>query len=45
MVLQQVAQGTTTDQVLAYLQSGEEAPPPWALPAGMETGTLARAAA
>jgi hypothetical protein len=40
VVLQQVAEGTTTDQVLAYLQSGEQAPPPWGLPAGMETGTL-----
>ena len=40
VALQQVAPGTTTDQVLSYLQSGEEAPPPWALPAGMETGTL-----
>ena len=40
VVLQQVAEGTTTDQVLTYLQSGEEAPPPWGLPAGMETGTL-----
>lgn len=38
--LQQVAEGTTTDQVLSYLQSGDEAPPPWALQAGMETGTL-----
>ncbi len=32
--------GTTTDQVLTYLQSGEEGAPPWALQAGMETGTL-----
>ena len=40
VVLQQVAEGTTTDTVLQYLQSGEEAPPPWALPGGMETGSL-----
>ena len=40
VILQQVTEGTTTDQVLSYLQSGEEAPPPWGLQAGMETGTL-----
>ena len=40
LILQQVAEGTTTDQVLEYLQSGEEAPPPWALPASLETGSL-----
>ena len=40
VVLQQVVEGTTTDQVLSYLQSGDEAPPPWGLQAGMETGTL-----
>ena len=41
VVLQQVAEGTTTDQVLQFLQSGEEGPPPsWALPASMETGSL-----
>lgn len=41
VILQQVAEGTTTDQVLEYLQSGEEGPPPsWALQAGMETGSL-----
>ena len=40
VVLQQVTEGTTTDQVLSYLQSGDEAPPPWGLQAGMETGTL-----
>jgi hypothetical protein len=41
VVMQQVVEGTTTDQVLEYLQSGEEGPPPsWALQAGMETGTL-----
>lgn len=40
--LVQVAPGTTTDQVLSYLQSGEEAPPPWFIPDGgsMITGTL-----
>jgi hypothetical protein len=40
--LLQVAPGTTTDQVLSYLQSGEEAPPPWAVPegGGLFTGTL-----
>jgi hypothetical protein len=40
VILQQVAEGTTTDQVLAYLQSGVETPPPWGLQAGMETGSL-----
>ena len=40
VLLQQVVEGTTTDQVLSYLQSGDEAPPPWGLQAGMETGTL-----
>ena len=40
VVLQQVVEGTTTDTVLSYLQSGEQAPPPWGLQAGMETGTL-----
>jgi hypothetical protein len=40
VALQQVAEGTTTDQVLSYFQSGDEAPPPWALQAGLETGTL-----
>ena len=40
VLLQQVVEGTTTDQVLSYLQSGDEAPPPWGLPAGMETGSL-----
>lgn len=42
VVLQQVAEGTTTDQVLEYLQtSDEQTPPPaWGLPAGMETGSL-----
>ncbi|WP_210504177.1 hypothetical protein [Nocardioides xinjiangensis] len=41
VVLQQVAAGTTTDQVLQFLQSGEEGPPPsWVLPGSMETGSL-----
>ena len=40
VILQQVVEGTTTDQVLAYLQSGVETPPPWGLQAGLETGSL-----
>jgi hypothetical protein len=41
VAMQQVQPGTTTDQVLAFLQSEEEGPPPsWLLPASMETGTL-----
>ncbi len=40
IVLQQVAEGTTTDQVLEFLQSGDEGQPPWGLPAGMETGSV-----
>ena len=40
VILQQVAEGTTTDQVLEFLQSGEEGNPPWALPASMETGSV-----
>jgi hypothetical protein len=40
VVLQQVAEGTTTDQVLEFLQSGDEGNPPWGLPAGMETGSI-----
>jgi hypothetical protein len=40
VILQQVAEGTTTDQVLEALQSGDGPPPPWILPAGMSTGTL-----
>jgi hypothetical protein len=40
VILQQVVEGTTTDQVLEYFQSGEETPPPWGLQAGLETGTL-----
>ena len=42
IVLQQVAEGTTTDQVLESLQNSDETTPPpvWALPAGMETGSI-----
>jgi hypothetical protein len=40
VILQQVAEGTTTDQVLEFLQSGDEGQPPWGLPAGMETGSI-----
>ena len=40
IVLQQVVEGTTTDQVLEFLQSGDEGAPPWGLPAGMETGSI-----
>jgi hypothetical protein len=40
VILQQVAEGTTTDTVLQYLQSGDEGQPPWAMPAGMETGSV-----
>lgn len=41
VLLQQVAEGTTTDEVLAFLQSEEQGPPPaWALRASMETGSL-----
>jgi hypothetical protein len=40
VVLQQVVPGTTTDQVLESLQSEQQGPPPWALAASLETGTL-----
>lgn len=40
VILQQVAEGTTTDQVLEFLQSGDEGQPPWGLPGGMETGSV-----
>ena len=40
VVLQQVQEGTTTDQVLEYLQSGEKAPPAFGLPASFETGSV-----
>ena len=41
VLLQQVAEGTTNDQVLEFLQSEEQGPPPaWLLPAALETGSL-----
>jgi hypothetical protein len=41
VLLQQVAEGTTTDQVLEALQSEEQGPPPsFILPAHLETGSL-----
>ena len=40
VLLQQVVEGTTNDQVLEYLQSGSEAPPSFGMPASMETGSL-----
>ena len=42
VILQQVAEGTTTDQVLQFLQTddGTSPPPSWALPASLTTGTL-----
>ncbi len=41
VILQQVAEGTTTDQVLEFLQSEEQGPPPdFVLPASLETGSL-----
>lgn len=40
VVLQQVVAGTTTDQVLEFLKSGDEGQPPWGLPGGMETGSI-----
>ena len=42
VILQQVAEGTTTDQVLEFLQSeeGDGPPPAWALPASFETGSV-----
>lgn len=40
VALQQVAPGTTTDQVLESLQSEQQGPPPWALAGSLETGTL-----
>jgi hypothetical protein len=42
VILQQVAEGTTTDQVLQFLQTddGTSPPPPWLMAGGMETGTL-----
>lgn len=41
VTLQQVVEGTTTDQVLEGLRSEEQGPPPdFFLPAGLETGSL-----
>jgi hypothetical protein len=42
VILQQVAEGTTTDQVLQFLQTddGSSPPPSWVLPASMETGSI-----
>jgi hypothetical protein len=41
VVLQQVAEGTTADEVLEFLQSEEEGPPPaWLERGAMETGSL-----
>lgn len=40
VVMQQVAEGTTVDQVLELVQSDEGPDPAWVLPAGMITGTL-----
>jgi hypothetical protein len=42
VILQQVAEGTTTDQVLQFLQTddGSSPPPSWVLPGSMETGTI-----
>jgi hypothetical protein len=40
VILQQVVEGTTTDQVLEFLQSGDEGQPPWGLPGGMETASI-----
>jgi hypothetical protein len=40
VAMQQVAEGTTVDQVLELVQSDEGPDPSWVLPAGMQTGTL-----
>lgn len=41
VVMQQVAVGTTVDQVMQALMSEEQGPPPeWFLPGSMETGSL-----
>jgi hypothetical protein len=42
VILQQVSEGTTTDQVLQFLQTddGTSPSPPWLMAGGMETGTL-----
>ena len=39
--MMQVAEGTTTDQVLEFFMSEEQGPPPeWFLPGYLETGSL-----
>ena len=40
VALQQVEQGTTVEEVLAFLQSGEGPPPAWMLPGSYETGSI-----
>ncbi len=40
VAMQQVAEGTTTDQVLQFLQTEEGPPPPWLMAGGMETGSV-----
>ncbi|MBA3780538.1 MAG: hypothetical protein H0X12_01620 [Nocardioides sp.] len=41
VILQQVAEGTTTDQVLEALRSDQQGPPPpWFLPGSLETASL-----
>ncbi|MGF9754725.1 hypothetical protein AAII07_05945 [Microvirga sp. 0TCS3.31] len=40
VLLQQVTEGTTTDQVLEALQNEDGPEPTWILPAGLQTGTL-----
>lgn len=42
LILQQVAEGTTTDQVLQYLQTSDEnsPPPPWGLKASLDTASI-----
>ncbi|WP_107772405.1 cupredoxin domain-containing protein [Nocardioides sediminis] len=41
VLMQQVAEGTTTDQVLEFFMSEAQGPPPeWFLPGNLETGSL-----
>lgn len=40
VIMQQVAEGTTTDQVLEFLQTEEGPPPPWLMAGGLETGSI-----
>ncbi|PVG83381.1 hypothetical protein DDE18_08805 [Nocardioides gansuensis] len=40
LVMQQVVEGTTKAQVMEALMSGDQGPPPWALPAHLETSSL-----